>query len=84
MASKKKPKKTARKRTPRETSDRVSTEAAKALAVTPRSGTVVVKQYLKRGYVETSVCKASVLRSILASALNQDQTRGRRDGRVKR
>jgi hypothetical protein len=86
MASKKTPNKTPRKAKakPRETSDLVSSEAARLLNKCPSKGLVSVGFGVRGGHCIVPLCKAKTLRSILASALNQDQTRGRRDGRVKR
>jgi hypothetical protein len=81
MASKKKPKKTPRKRTPRETSDLVSSLAGQWLRLLRG-----VKGSRRVGHYERGVPfgmlgdigTVAELRSVLASALNQDQTRGLR------
>jgi hypothetical protein len=84
MASKKKPKKTPRKRTPRETSDRISGDAGWLMRMA-QQGWRFAMMRVHPDKLEVSVQGVHAqVSAALASVLNQDQTRGRRDGRVKR
>jgi hypothetical protein len=86
MASKKNPKKTPRKAKakPRETSDRVSSDAG-WLMQKARQGWRFAMMRVHPDKLEVSVQGVHAqVSAALASALNQDQTRGRRDGRVRK
>ncbi len=83
----KKPKKTKRSKPPRETSDRVSSLAGEWLRLLSSVTVSRAVGHFRRGAhggMLGEIGTVAELKSIIASALNQDQKRGRRDGRVKR
>jgi hypothetical protein len=86
MTAKKKKRKT-KPRPRKATSDRVSSIAGRWLAYLGRvSGSRAVGHYKKRafGSLLGELGTVAELRAILGSALGQDETKGRREGRVRR
>jgi hypothetical protein len=74
------------RKTPRETGDRVSGIAAKVLRL-GAGGRFAVMTIARRTDGTTDVIVQGIdkeVRALAASCLAQDQTKGRRDGRVKR
>jgi hypothetical protein len=63
------------------TSDKISSAAAEWLAKCPRKGRVAASFRVTGGYCHIPLGKATLLRSMLASLIGQDETKGERRGR---